>query len=112
MGKTITEIILAKAGGKEEVSPGKFVFLTSPCPVPGIGRRGPPIEAMGAEFFEPNMTIVMDGYAGSGGFWDVTVQVINDMSMDGLFLICNDALHSTDKTGIAPPTSKPYEQNL
>jgi hypothetical protein len=37
MGKTIREKILAKAGGKKEVFPGEYVFLTSPCPVPGIG---------------------------------------------------------------------------
>jgi len=68
MGKTITEKILAKAGGRKEVSPGDYVFLTSPCPVPGIGRGGPPIEAMGAKFFDPNMAIVMDDHAGDGGF--------------------------------------------
>jgi 3-isopropylmalate/(R)-2-methylmalate dehydratase large subunit len=71
MGKTITEKILAKAGGKNEVSPGEYVFLTSPCPVPGIGRGGPPIEAMGAKFFDPNMAIVMDDHAGDGGFGGV-----------------------------------------
>ena len=71
MGKTITEKILAKAGEKEEVSPGEYVFLTSPCPVPGIGRGGPSIESMGAQFFDPNMAIMMDDHAGAGGFWDV-----------------------------------------
>ena len=68
MGQTITEKILAKAGGKEEVKPGDYVFLRSPCPVPGIGRGGPPIEAMGAKFFDPTMAIVMDDHAGNGGF--------------------------------------------
>ncbi len=68
MGKTITEKILAKAGEKKEVSPGDYVFLTSPCPVPGIGRGGPPIESMGAKFFDPNMAIVMDDHAGDGSF--------------------------------------------
>ena len=71
MGKTITEKILAKAGEKKEVSPGEYVFLTSPCPVPGIGRGGPPIESLGAKFFDPNMAIVMDDHAGDGGFKDM-----------------------------------------
>jgi 3-isopropylmalate/(R)-2-methylmalate dehydratase large subunit len=68
MGKTITEKILAKAGGREGVSPGDYVFLTSPCPVPGIGRGGPPIEELGGKFFDTNMAIVMDDHAGDGGF--------------------------------------------
>jgi 3-isopropylmalate/(R)-2-methylmalate dehydratase large subunit len=68
MGQTITEKILAKAGGKKEVTPGDYVFLTSPCPVPGIGRGGPPIESMGARFFDPKMAIVMDDHAGDGSF--------------------------------------------
>jgi 3-isopropylmalate/(R)-2-methylmalate dehydratase large subunit len=71
MGKTITEKILAKAGGKKEVAPGEYVFLTSPCPVPGIGRGGPPIESLGAKFFDPTMAIVMDDHAGDGGFKDM-----------------------------------------
>jgi 3-isopropylmalate/(R)-2-methylmalate dehydratase large subunit len=71
MGKTITEKILAKAGGKPAVSPGDYVFLTSPCPVPGIGRGGPPIESLNARFFDPNMAIVMDDHAGDGGFKDM-----------------------------------------
>ncbi len=68
MGKNITEKILAKAGGKKEVSPGDYVFLTSPCPVPGIGRGGPPIETLGGKFFDPNMAIVIDDHSGTGGF--------------------------------------------
>ena len=71
MGETITEKILAKAGDRDEVSPGEYVFLASPCPVPGIGRGGPPIEARGARFFDRNMVIIMDDHAGAGGFWDV-----------------------------------------
>jgi hypothetical protein len=106
MARMISEKILVKTGGKAEVSPGEHVFLTSPCPVSGIGRGGPPIEAMGAmgaRFFDPNMAIMMDGHAGAGGCLDVTNPVINDMSMDRLFSICNDALHGGGKTGIVPP---------
>jgi hypothetical protein len=49
MGKTIAEKILAKASAKKDVSPGEYIFLTSRCPVPGIGR--------GREFFKDNISL-------------------------------------------------------
>jgi 3-isopropylmalate/(R)-2-methylmalate dehydratase large subunit len=72
MGKTITEKILAKAGGKTEVSPGDYVFVTSPSPVPGVGSRGgPSIESLGGRIFDPNLAIIMDDHCGGGGFKEV-----------------------------------------
>jgi homoaconitase/3-isopropylmalate dehydratase large subunit len=69
MGKNITEKILAKASGKKEVSPGEYVFVTSPCPVPGIGRVKSKFEAFGAEkVFDPKLAIVLDDHAGDAGW--------------------------------------------
>jgi len=67
MGKTVTEKILAKASGKKEVSPGEYVFLTSPCPVPGIGRGKEYFED-DIKLFDPQMAIVMDDHMGASGW--------------------------------------------
>jgi homoaconitase/3-isopropylmalate dehydratase large subunit len=67
MGKTITEKILARASGKTNVSPGEYVFLTSPCPVPGIGR-GKEFYEDAPFLFDPTKAIVMDDHMGASGW--------------------------------------------
>jgi len=67
MGKNIAEKILAKASGKKEVLPGEYIFVTSPCPVPGIGR-GKEFFTDDIELFDPKMAIVMDDHMGASGW--------------------------------------------
>jgi homoaconitase/3-isopropylmalate dehydratase large subunit len=67
MGRTIAEKILARAGGKREITPGEYVFLTSPCPVPGIGR-GKEYFDEHVKLFDPEMAIVMDDHMGASGW--------------------------------------------
>lgn len=67
MGKNIAEKILAKASGNKEVLPGEYVFVTSPCPVPGIGR-GKEFFKDDIELFDPKMAIVMDDHMGASGW--------------------------------------------
>ena len=67
MGKTITEKILAKASGRREVSPGEYVFVSSPCPVPGIGRGREYFEDK-IKLFDPNLAVVMDDHDGASGW--------------------------------------------
>jgi homoaconitase/3-isopropylmalate dehydratase large subunit len=67
MGKTIAEKIRARASGKEEVIPGEYVFLTSPCPVPGIGR-GKEFYKDAPYLFDPTKAIVMDDHMGASGW--------------------------------------------
>ncbi len=68
MGKTISEKILAKAAGKEEVSPGDYVFVSSPNPVPGGMGRGESLEWLGItkeKLFDVNRIVYIDDHPGA-----------------------------------------------
>jgi 3-isopropylmalate/(R)-2-methylmalate dehydratase large subunit len=68
MGKTISEKILAKDGGKTEVSPGDYVSVSSSRPVTALmamGRGGGQFLAIGAKkLFDPKRVVVIDDHPG------------------------------------------------
>lgn len=68
MGKTITEKILARASGTNEVSPGDYIEVTSRCPVTVSATLGRGIDEMkkwGAKVFDPKLINIVDGHTGS-----------------------------------------------
>src|SRR5438132_11754843 len=64
MGKTITEKILARAGGKAAVSPGDYIEVTSPCLFISSSTRQ---VAIADRVFDPKLIAWVDGHQGSTG---------------------------------------------